>query len=155
MAFEPDIIVHGPEGTTLVVEVKATEHAASGAAEQLKHYMADMSIPLGLLVTPRKLVLYRDRYTSTADGSIEEVWEYPLAAVLSPPRVVGEELADPRNRAIEFEVAVQHWLERLSTGSDATAIPAEVRDALETHVLPVLRTGEVRAAGPRLRNTAS
>ncbi|MEY4575496.1 MAG: hypothetical protein RL701_199 [Pseudomonadota bacterium] len=154
MAFEPDIIVHGPEGTTLVVEVKATEHAGSDAAEQLKHYMAGMSIPLGLLVTPRKLVLYRDKYVGTADGSIEEVGAYSLADILSPPRTANEELADPRNRGLAFEEAVQHWLERLSTESDATAIPADVRDALETHILPVLRAGEVRAAGPRLRNTA-
>jgi len=155
MAFEPDIIVHGPDGTTVVVEVKATEHATSEAAEQLKHYMAGMSIPLGLLVTPRKLVLYRDKYVSSVNGSIEEVGVYQLADVLSSATGAGEELADPKKRGSAFEEAVQHWLERLAAGVDVTAIPDGAREALEIYLLPALRTGEVRAAGPRWRSTAS
>lgn len=63
MAFEPDIVVTGPEPSeiALVVEVKASSRAIGESERQLKSYMAAVRSPVGLLVTPDWLRIYRDR----------------------------------------------------------------------------------------------
>jgi PD-(D/E)XK nuclease superfamily len=53
MAFEPDIIVTGPEPgeIALIAEVKTTSRSMDEAERQLKTYMATVSSSIGLLVS--------------------------------------------------------------------------------------------------------
>ncbi|MGA8029203.1 MAG: hypothetical protein WB992_18845 [Bryobacteraceae bacterium] len=64
MAFEPDIIVTGPEPSeiALVAEVNISSRSIEDSEYQLKNYMAAIRSPVGLLVTPEHLRIYRDRY---------------------------------------------------------------------------------------------
>jgi PD-(D/E)XK nuclease superfamily len=54
MAFEPDIIVTGPEPAeiALVAEVKTSSRSIDDSERQLKNYMAAVSAPVGLLIAP-------------------------------------------------------------------------------------------------------
>lgn len=64
VSFEPDLIVMEPEAPSpsLVVEVKLSaprrEHR-----EALALYMLSVRCPLGLLITPARLLILRDRFT--------------------------------------------------------------------------------------------
>ena len=64
VAFRPDIIVTTQEGVSLVVEAKLTMPNLERTEEQLKQYMVGMQCPVGLLITPERMWLYRDSYTS-------------------------------------------------------------------------------------------
>lgn len=61
MAFEPAIIVtgHDPSEVALVVEVKTSSRALEDSERELKRYMAGVASPMGLLVTPERLFIYR------------------------------------------------------------------------------------------------
>src|SRR3989442_719476 len=108
MAFHPDILVTSPEEShaALVIEAKVHIPNLDRADEQIKQYMVGMQCPVGLLITPERLRLYRDFYTDRSSRSVQRIGDYnaaPLWAPESPPR---DEL--------RFEIFVQHWLERLA-----------------------------------------
>lgn len=146
MVFEPDIIVTGPEASeiVLVVEVKTSVRALEGAERQLKGYMAVVGAPVGLLVTPEQLWLYRDQYLSSSDDSITTVGEFDVKKVLGfrPAGSSGED-------AIAFERKVQYWLEGLSTEPGLRELPPELRRAMQLYVVPAVAQGTVRAGHPR------
>ncbi len=64
MAFEPDIIVTGPEPSeiALIAEVKTSPLSIDESERQLKNYMAAIGSPVGILVTPEHLRIYHDQY---------------------------------------------------------------------------------------------
>jgi hypothetical protein len=144
---EIDIIVSSPDSTEarLIVEAKLVVRDFATAEAQLKNYMLQLSCPVALIVTPERMRIYSDRYTSTTPDSIEAVGDYAIGHLLN---------FSPGDRspheARRFEAAVQHWLENLPQ----TASPELVNDsgfwrALNTYVIPAIETGKVRAAAPR------
>ena len=137
MAFQPDIIVAGPDGVTLVVEAKVNLPDLAETEGQLEQYMLLMQCPLGMLVTPTRLLVYRNLYTSPPD--FERAVDLDMARHWrqSPPQ-------DP----ISFEVFVQQWLESL-TQQPIEGLAPDVNERLRDYVLPALTEGEVRAAHPR------
>ncbi len=146
MAFEPDIIVTGPESAdiALVVEVKANVRDLENSERQLKRFMVAMQCPVGLLVTPQRLWLYRDRYLSSSEDSIERVGEFLIEDILDFEQSGGggkDELA--------FERLVQSWLEGLGTESGLHELPVELRRAVELYIAPAISQGTVRAGHPR------
>jgi hypothetical protein len=64
MPFEPDILINTPAGRVMVIEAKVAMHDFPRTEEALKQYMVDMQYPFGLLVTPEKVRVYRDSYSS-------------------------------------------------------------------------------------------
>jgi hypothetical protein len=146
MAFEPDIIVTGPEGSeiALVVEVKMQLRDVQDSERQLKRYMLGMGSPVGLLITPERLWLYRDQYLSSSENSIARVGEFDVSKILN------FELAKSRqNDALAFEQLVQSWLEGLSTESGLRELPNLLKSAVQMYIVPAISQGTVRAGHPR------
>ena len=139
MAFQPDIIITTPDGIALVVEAKVTVPNLQRTEEDLKRYMVGMSCPIGLLITPERMWLYRDSYTTRSPQSIHRVGEFD-------PKPLWRQT--PPSQAAPFELFVQQWLEDLNT-QPTKELPTELREALREYVLPAVTSGEVRAAHPR------
>jgi hypothetical protein len=150
MASVPDIIVTSADSPRVLIAVAALldNRALESATHQLRHYMVKMSCPVGLVVLPEELYLYRNRYTGADEKAIDEIAHYQLGNVFQmfahlsagkPPVTKGD----------LFESYVQEWLEHLPNSSELERLPAELKDALETHIVPVLENGTVRATGPR------
>ena len=136
MVFQPDILVSGPDGISLVVEAKTTLPDLKSAEEQLQMYMIGMACPLGMLVTPERMWLHRNLFSSPPQ--VEPIGEFEMSSVWpQPPR-------DP----VQFEIFVQDWLDNLAYPL-AGRFPANIREAIAKHVFPAVRDGEVRAAHPR------
>jgi hypothetical protein len=144
MAFRPDILVTTPDEPRAALVVEATVQLSDldRTEQQLKEYMVSMQCPVGLLVTPERIHLYRDLYTDRSPRSVQRIGEYDAAPLWAhrPPE-------DP----VRFEGFVQDWLERL-TDQPTRHLPRELGEALREYVLPALSQGEVRAAGPRWPN---
>lgn len=142
MSFHPDIIVteQGSSHALVIVEVKVGQ-ATPGSESQLKHYMREMSCPVGLLVSPREIFLYRNMFNGYSDDSIERVGAFAAPSDWS-------ELAG-RGSEIDFERRVQRWLEGLRN-ERSTDLRHEAADAIEQFVVPGLLQGDIHAAGPRV-----
>jgi hypothetical protein len=146
MAFEADIIVTSGDGSEfmMVVETKWHEQDLSKAEAQLKAYMRSVRSPVGLLVTPNQLRIFRDRCLPSPHISVEEVGRFDVSELFGPyPKDAG------RNDALRFENEVQSWLESLSAHNVIDQLPAELRSAAESTIVPVLSQGVIRAGHPR------
>jgi len=144
MAFEPDIVVTGPEGSeiALVVEVKMNFRRLEDSERQLKLFMTAMGAPVGALVTPDRLWLYRDEYLSWREDSITKVGEFDVRNIFHfQPSGASSEL--------EFERFVQSWIERLPKESSLRELPPDLRAAAQMYIVPAVSQGEVRAGHPR------
>jgi len=144
MEFDPDIIVTGEAWprTRMVVETKLEKRHLPEVTSQLKRYMAAMSCPLGLLVLPDQVWIFRERYTGDDDGSIEQLGPYSLAGVFPP-------MAPGPDAGVKFEDLVQNWITDLIAAERPTGGPSELVKAIEEHVLPMVVGGDVAAAHPR------
>jgi hypothetical protein len=142
MPFDPDIVVTEPGSShvLLIVEAKTIE-SVSESEKQLRRYMWEMSCPVGLLVSPRRIILYRNLFTGYSDDSVERVGAY--SAPSSWKDYVGP------NAGVEFERRVQSWLEGLKN-ERTSELAGEAAGAFEQFVIPGLLQGEIHAAGPRL-----
>src|ERR1700683_416082 len=85
MAFAPDIIVTALEGAeiALIVAAKTSLRGPEDVERQLKTFMSNRGAPVGLLVTPERLWLYRNQYTSLSEDSIVQVGEFDVRDVLN------------------------------------------------------------------------
>jgi len=151
MAFEPDIIVTSPESSeiVLVVEARTFVRSLADSERQLKKYMAAVGSPVGLLVTPERLRLYRDQYLPSSEDSITTAAEFDVTKVL-PFHPTGDRRVD----ALAFERDVQSWLEGLSTESSLRELPPELRRAVELYIVPAVSWGAVRSGHPRFEVSA-
>jgi hypothetical protein len=141
MAFHPDIVVTipGEPGVTLVVEAKTTLPNLERTEDELKQYMVLMQCPTGLLITPERMWLYRDLYTSRSPQSIRRIGEFNLKPLWEQP---------PPAEGARFETFVQRWLEDLAK-QPPEELPDALRDAVREYILPAIMSGDVRAAHPR------
>lgn len=71
MVTEPDSL-----RILLVVETKIRPGDMSQMESQMKRYMVQMSCPLGLLVTPYEIALYKDRYIGRTEDSVQEIGRF-------------------------------------------------------------------------------
>jgi hypothetical protein len=156
MKFAPDIVVtaEGSSRLLLIVEAKLRSRDRSQEESQLKDYMLRMRCPIGLLVTPDEIVLYRDTYTAHSEDSVRRVGSYTAPKKWMRFKVVNQGTESPSAANIDlaqrFEEDVKFWLEQLRTGSaEANQFSDEAKDALEDYVIPALSEGVVRAGGPR------
>ena len=140
MPTRADIIVSGEYDSDwqLVVEVKA-EGDIPTAETQLRRYPQDSNCPLGLLVTPSDIRLFRDTYVSAGPDSITRVAVHPLPDELRPKTMT----------EVQFERAVQRWLERLAVSGTAIVEDNDLAATLGEYVVPVLREGNIGAGSPR------
>lgn len=148
MPAQADIIVSSPDSTEikLVVETKLKIVDLRDTEHQLKNYMLRVSCPLGLLVTPHLLRVYRDRFTSYSEDSIELLGEFNIEGLIRSP----SSSASAQESGVAFENAVQSWLEYLSTSDYLRdGLDPGFREVIDHHILPAVESGVVRAAGPR------
>jgi hypothetical protein len=78
-------------------------------------------------------------------GSIERVAEFDVEKVLNFQGTAGG-----RQDALEFERSVQAWLERLGTEAGLRELPAELRHAAQSYIVPAISQGNIRAGHPRM-----
>jgi hypothetical protein len=158
MSFEPALIVTSRDAPDLglVVEAKLSLASADSSEQQLKRYMFGMRCPVGMVITPGVVRLYRDTYREHGIGSIDLVGEFPA------PKSLSDDIAPATGSSgvalgLRLEEAIQSWLEQLARGSRGVLdeLSPGLREAIEEHVLPILAQGEIRAAGPRWRRTGS
>ena len=147
MGFEPEIVIMSPDTprTLMVVGVKSGLGDPAITASQLKAYMASMSCPTGLLVTPDRFQVYRHTYSGHGTDAVRKVAEVPTAHIL--------DISPAHSHGLEFERFVQRWLEQLQ--ARAARIPADVQQVIEENILPALDSGVIRAARPRWPRIAS
>jgi hypothetical protein len=77
MAAWPDIVItraDSPE-VLLAVEAKAGGADAEAAEAQIKDYMVHQSCPLGMIVTLRDTIFFRNRYTGYGPEAIQRIGE--------------------------------------------------------------------------------
>ena len=150
--FEPDLIVTSADSTevVLVVEAKLRIGDMSSTERQLKAYMTGMQCPLGILITPQRLRVYHDSYTSFSEESIALVGDVTVSGVLACDPGERKPPSGPR-AALEFERSVQAWLAGLTDNNKVQSLPPEVGAVVQQYLAPALAQGEVRAAGPRKR----
>lgn len=149
MSFEPDIIVTGPDSSdvALVVEVMLSSQALENSERQLKANMASLGSPVGLLVTPQWIRLYRDRYLPSVEDSITKVGDFDSSEILRF-RPTQNPVAD----SLDFERHVQSWLEGLSTESGLRSLSPDFKRAAQMYIVPALSQGIVRSGHPRAQN---
>jgi len=142
MLFDPGIVVTEPGSSHVLLIVEAKAGGSETTSEpQLRNYIWEMGCPVGLLVSPSKIVLYRNLFTGYSDESVERVGAYPAP--------LGWSRYADRNCGIEFESRVQSWLEGLKNDR-ASELTDEAAGAFEQFVISGLLQGEIHAAGPRL-----
>jgi hypothetical protein len=139
MPFQPDILITTPHGIAVVVDAMVSLPDLECTEEELKRYMFGMQCPVGLLITPDRLWLYRDFFTAYSPESVQRVGEFDAGRLWSQP---------PPTDPVRFETFVQLWIESLGQ-EQPRETPKDLRDALQEHVLPALTDGDVRAAHPR------
>lgn len=141
MPFHPDIVVTEPGSfhSLIIVEVKSGTLTSDSEA-QLRAYMWEMSCPVGLLVSPKQIFLYQNRFTGYSSDSVEKVGSYPAPANWSGYGSRGQEW--------EFERQVERWLKGLADHSDD--LPTDAAEAMQRVVLPGLLQGDIHAARPRV-----
>lgn len=147
MPFRPDIVVvaqGSPSRILLVVETKLRDGSDSSMESQLKRYMLYMSCPVGLLVTPTHVSVYRDTYTRRSEDSIERMGPYPVPSNWIVSRVVTGSTA----RESDFEKAVRSWLEQMGVSGTVKGFPQDANDAFDSYVIPALSGGVIRGSGP-------
>jgi hypothetical protein len=157
MPFSPDIIVTGEDTPKilLVVEAKLYPSIRKEDESQLKSYMLHMRCPIGLLVTPDLIEVFRDNYTAHSENSVERVGSFAAPKIWDIFKAAHHgtewEGTSDANIGFRFEEAVKSWLEQLSTSPSAylTEFPKETREALTDYVVPALTQGVVRSSGPR------
>jgi hypothetical protein len=144
-----DIIVRSPDSTEvkLVVETKLFINDMAAVEEELKSSMVHLSCPVGLIITPEKMWVYADTYSSSDVASIQGVGEFKISHLLSYKHSANERTAD---QSRDFENIVQHWLESLpQTATREHVADRRLWDELNKYVLPAIESGDVRAAAPR------
>jgi hypothetical protein len=157
MPFSPDIIVTGEDTpkTLLVVEARLNPRILKEDESQLKSYMLHMRCPIGLLVTPDVIEVFRDNYTAHSENSVERVGSFPAPKDWDIFRVPhhGSNSKDPADTHLgfHFEETVKSWLEQLAASPSAflKEFPKETRETLTDYVVPALTQGVVRSSGPR------
>jgi|HubBroStandDraft_1064217.scaffolds.fasta_scaffold77270_1 hypothetical protein len=150
MPVGPDIVVtkaDSPE-ILLAVEVKAAADGRHDAEAQIKKYLVHRGCPGGMLVTPEDALFFRNLYVGYESDSIERIGHCRTSELL-------DAMPDAALVTESYLVRrVEQWLEDLPSGSRRSWPPSAL-EAIETYVLPLVRSGIVRAAGPRWRRTGS
>jgi|SRR5271154_4365615 hypothetical protein len=148
MPAQADIIVSSADATEvkLVVEAKLRLANLPETEHRLKSFMLQLGCPLGLLVSPQRLWVYLDRFTSYSEDSVERLGDFNVEGLIkfqSPAAQDGE-------NHYAFENAVQDWLESLSTAGTLERVKdPKLFEIIRHYILPAVETGVVRAAGPR------
>ena len=143
MAFTPDVIVttdYSPTTIALVAEVKGGTANLDEAALELKKYMLRMGCPVGVILTPQVLHIYKDRFLARTEDSIELVGDFPSRELFTARKPVTESA---------IESALVEWLEEVAQTGQAGVSDVHLKSAIDEHILPSISGGRVSTLHPR------
>ena len=145
MAFTPDVIVttdYSPATIALVGEAKGAGADIEEEALRLKEYMLQMGCPVGIILTPQVLRIYKYRFLGRTQDPIELVGDFPSG-----------ELLEAREPAAGAESAVESaligWLDELANAGQVGVRDQRLRSAINEHILPAISGGRVSIVHPR------
>ena len=149
MAFTPDVIVttdYSPATIALVAEAKSATANIEEAALQLKEYMLLMSCPVGIILTPQVLRIYKYRFRGRTQDPIELVGDF------SPRELLGklEPLAGGESAV---ESTLVGWLDELAHAGQVAVSDQRLRSAINEHILPAVSGGRISIVHPRIRES--
>lgn len=147
MALNPGIVVTTTDGASellLVAEANLSSGEHEGVARELKEYLWRSGCPIGLLITPDRLRIYRHRYLSTETNSVVLVGDFDICGVFG----AGMHRAG-RDAADDFEWNAQLWLESMVSESALLSLPPDLRVVARQYIVPALSEGRVHAGHPR------
>jgi hypothetical protein len=146
MPLAADIVVTSQDSAEvlLVVEAKTAVRDRNTVESELGRYMVTTSCPVGLLVSPEHISVYRNLFKESAPTSVERVGQYrnDLTEFALFHR-------DDWKSGAAFQEFVQSWLEQLARNREIHTPSADLKEAIKIYVLPALSVGVIRAAGPR------
>jgi hypothetical protein len=150
IGFQPDLIVTRSDGTELLLVVTVGRDEADRAHVEgpLKQYMRMTSCPVGMLVVPSKVWIYRNRYLSNPQESVQASGPFWPEGSL-PRSFVGTGPRAEWAARYPFVQEVRRWLENLNAPGALNALNPDLRSAVSDYLLPVLAEGELRAGVPR------
>src|SRR5260370_31162644 len=131
MAFHPDILVTSPEESRVAIVIEAKVHIPDleRTEQELKQYMVGMQCPVGLLITPEHLRLYRDFYTDRSARSVQRIGEYNATLLWAQP---------PPHDEARFEIFVQHCLPP-TPDQPTPRLPPDIGQAVPAYDAPARR----------------
>lgn len=142
----PDIVAISTAGElpSFAAEVHLG-HEDDIVESRLKHFMAQMNVGAGLMITPDAVRIYRNRYSSFSDDTVERVGKYAVPLPLSGfSRLSGPAARLDHDR---FEAATRHWLMQLAARNCLRQTTDELDAALCAHVIPYLEGADYRILG--------
>lgn len=149
MVFSPDVIVttdYSPATIALVGEAKGTSANLDEAALQLKEYMLLMGCPVGIILTPQVLRIYKYRFLGRTQDPIELVGDFPPGELLGAREpVAGIESA--------VESTLVGWLDELAHAGQVGVSDQRLKSAIIEHILPAVSGGRVSIVHPRIRES--
>src|SRR5581483_598924 len=132
MVFTPDVIVttdYSPATIALVAEAKSATANIEEAALQLKEYMLLMSCPVGIILTPQVLRIYKYRFRGRTQDPIELVGDFS-------PRELLETLEPLAGGESAVESTLVGWLDELAQAGQVAISDQRLRSAINEHILP-------------------
>jgi len=130
----------------LVAEAKSATANIEEAALQLKEYMLLMSCPVGIILTPQVLRIYKYRFRGRTQDPIELVGDF------SPRELLGklEPLAGGESAV---ESTLVGWLDELAHAGQVAVSDQRLRSAINEHILPAVSGGRISIVHPRIRES--
>ena len=128
-AFRPDLIVTSSDGTEmkLVVAVGRDQEDHKYVEGPLKRYIIATNCPVGLLVVPNGLWIYRNRYLANDRDSVQELG--PFSKLWPPDSLPQPFPGFPAAAAAALDPFVQqvrNWLESLETRANLNALSQDL-----------------------------
>jgi len=145
MVFTPDVIVttdYSPATIALVAEAKSATANIEEAALQLKEYMLLMSCPVGIILTPQVLRIYKYRFRGRTQDPIELVGDFS-------PRELLETLEPLAGGESAVESTLVGWLDELAQAGQVAISDQRLRSAINEHILPAVSGGRISVVHPR------
>ena len=149
MAFTPDVIVttdYSPATIALVGEAKDASANLEEAALQLKEYMLLMGCPVGIILTPQVLRIYKYRFLGRTQDPIELVGDFPSGELFE----AGEPVAETESAV---ESTLVGWLDELAQAGQVAVSDQRLKSAIDEHILPAVSGGRVSIVHPRMRKS--
>ncbi len=124
----------------MVAEANRDSVVLDQAEHQLKMYMLQMGCAVGLIITPSRLRIYKDRFLGPSEESIERVGDFPARELLGS---AGKAETDSL-----LESELLQWLEQLAHTGQASVLDPSLKAATSEYILPAVSGGVVSFAHP-------
>jgi hypothetical protein len=142
MSFRPDIFVRDPDifSTSLVAGVLLENEVPAEVEQDLKYYMLQTHCSVGVIVTPSRVHIYKDDFSSQAIDSIKLVGSFPTQDLLGSG-------SDLKTR-VQLESQLLDWLDRLADASYFSGSDPVMDRTINRYIVPAVSGQDVAFAHP-------